>query len=355
MALRTPFAEELCATAKFIVGGGKGILAADESTGTIGQRFDSIGVENTYENRQAYRILLLGTEGVGESISGCIFYEEALDYVDENGVNIIDLCKKENIIPGIKVDKGVVKLMGADNETDTQGLDGLAERCQGYYAKGCRFAKWRAVLRIGPNEPSEQAMVCNAHSLARYASICQMNGLVPIVEPEVLCDGTHSIEECAAKSKAVFAHVAKALALQNILLEGCLLKPNMITPGMQNEHKASAQEIAFQTITTLSRTIPPSMVGITFLSGGQSEEEASVNLNAMNAMEDIRKPWALTFSYGRALQQSVLKTWLGKPENVEAARAALKERASANSQAAQGKYAGGSGATDSTYVMNYTY
>jgi len=268
MALRTPFAEELCATAKFIVAPGKGILAADESTGTIGQRFDNISVENTYENRQAYRTLLLGTEGVGEYLSGCIFYEEALDYKDENGTSILDLCKRENIIPGIKVDKGVVKLMGLENETATQGLDGLAERCQGYYAKGCRFAKWRAVLRIAANEPSELSMVENAHTLARYATICQMNGLVPIVEPEVLCDGTHSIEECAAKSKSVFAHVAKALALHNVLLEGCLLKPNMITPGMQCETKASAQEIAFQTITTLSRTIPPSMVGVVFLSGG---------------------------------------------------------------------------------------
>jgi len=192
--------------------------------------------------------------------------------------------------------------MGLDNETATQGLDGLAERCQSYYAKGCRFAKWRAVLRIGANEPSEFSMIENAHTLARYASICQMNGLVPIVEPEILPDGTHSIEECAAKSKQVFAHVAKALATHHILLEGCLLKPNMITPGMQCETKATPQEIAFHTITTLSRTIPASMCGIMFLSGGQSEEDASLNLNAMNAMEGIRRPWAMSFSYGRALQ-----------------------------------------------------
>jgi len=234
-------------------------------------------------------------------LSGVILFEEALEYKDADGTALLDLAKREGIIPGIKVDKGVVKLMGTDGETDTQGLDGLAERCQGYYAKGCRFAKWRAVLKIGANEPSQLSMITNAHTLARYASICQMNGLVPIVEPEILPDGTHTIEECAAKSKMVFAEVAKALATHNILLEGCLLKPNMITPGMQSGIKATPQEVAFHTITALSRTIPGSMVGIMFLSGGQSEEDASLNLNAMNAMEGIRKPWAMSFSYGRAL------------------------------------------------------
>jgi fructose-bisphosphate aldolase class I len=309
MAIRSPYAEELIATANAIAARGKGILAADESTGTIGSRFSRINVENTYENREAYRRILLTTPGIGQFLSGVILFEETLDNKDKDGVLLLEHLDREGVIPGIKVDKGVVKLMGTADETATTGLDGLAERCQGYYAKGCRFAKWRAVLKIGPNQPTPQSIEENAHTLARYASICQMNGLVPIVEPEILPDGTHTIEECAEKSKEVFSQVVRALHLQNILLEGCLLKPNMITPGMECPTRAGPEEIAFNTIKTLARTIPASMPGIMFLSGGQSEEEASLNLNAMNAMEDVKKPWTLSFSYGRALQKSVLDAW----------------------------------------------
>jgi fructose-bisphosphate aldolase class I len=318
-------------------------------------RFDKIAVENTYENREAYRTLLLTTPGLEEFICGVILFEETLENKDRDGVPLMEHLARKGIIPGIKVDKGVVKLMGLDNETATQGLDGLAERCQGYYAKGCRFAKWRAVLRIGADQPSALAIEENAHTLARYASICQMNGLVPIVEPEIIPDGTHTIEECAAKSKEVFSQVVRALHLHNVILEGALLKPNMITPGMEASVRASPEEIAFQTIKALARTIPASIPGVMFLSGGQSEEEASLNLNAMNAMHDVKRPWTLSFSYGRALQQSVLAAWSGKLENEKVAQDALLERASANSRAGLGTYTGGSGSTASTYQKNYTY
>ena len=241
------------------------------------------------------------------------------------------------------------------DETATTGIDGLGDRCKKYYSLGARFAKWRAVLKIGPGMPSAMATTENAHNLARYASICQDNGLCPIVEPEVLVDGTHTIEECAKASERVFGAVMKALIDQGIILEGMLLKPNMITPGSECPEKKSPKEIAWFTLRTLSRTMAPAIPGIVFLSGGQSEEEASVNLNAINQLIGIPKPWALSFSYGRALQDSCLKAWLGKPENVKKAQEVFLARAKANSDATMGKYAGGTGSAESLHVKSYVY
>jgi fructose-bisphosphate aldolase class I len=349
------FREELIENARRIARPGFGILAADESTGTIGSRFQKIGVENVEENRRAYRELLFTTPDLEKYISGVIMFEETLDQQTENGVNFVELLKSKGIIPGIKVDKGLVVLRGTNDESATQGLDGLADRAKKYYEKGCRFAKWRAVLKIGEGRPSELSIIETAHSLARYGAICQDNGLVPIIEPEILTDGEHTIEECAKQSERVFAEVMKQLIAHNLLLEGLLIKPNMITPGASCTEKKTAQEIAWFTLRTLSRTYVPAIPGITFLSGGQSEEEASQNLNEMNKITTIPKPWSLTFSYGRALQSSCQKAWSGKPENVKAAQAVLIERAKANSEASVGKYAGGSGSTSSEYVANYKY
>ena len=358
MAKVNPFTAELIQTANRLSTPGKGILAADESTGTIGQRFSKIDVENNYENRQAYRTLLFTTPNLGHYISGVIQFEETLDNKSPDGTNLQEYLHRQGIIPGIKVDKGTTVLSGTDNETATMGLDGLAERCKGYYDRGCRFAKWRAVLKIGQGLPTERAIQENAHGLARYASICQANGLVPIVEPEVLADGTHSIDECAEKSARVFSAVVKALHDYGVLLEGALLKPNMITSGSGSAAKAKTGDVAWKTVQTLLRTIPAAIPGIVFLSGGQSEEEASVSLNAFNALPNVKRPWTLTFSFGRALQESCLKAWRGHPENVEAAQQALFKRAEANSKATLGQYEGGVGgdaANESLFVSNYTY
>eukprot|EP01054_Gregarina_sp_Poly1_P000084 Gregarina_sp_Poly_1__83@NODE_1019_length_5335_cov_515_001708_g710_i0_p3_GENE_NODE_1019_length_5335_cov_515_001708_g710_i0NODE_1019_length_5335_cov_515_001708_g710_i0_p3_ORF_typecomplete_len357_score61_47Glycolytic/PF00274_19/2_8e144Peptidase_M61/PF05299_12/0_083Peptidase_M61/PF05299_12/6_6e02_NODE_1019_length_5335_cov_515_001708_g710_i029484018 len=347
-------AQELSETARKIAAPGKGILAADESTGTIKKRFDSIGVENTEANRAAYRKLLFTTEGVGSYISGAILYEETLFQETESG-KMIDFLAAEGIIPGIKVDMGLKPLPGTDNEKTTQGLDGLDERCQQYYEAGARFAKWRAVLEIDEamHKPSMLSVQETAHTLARYAAICQRNRLVPIVEPEILTDGTHSIQHCAKVTEIVLAEVFRALNAHHILLEGCLLKPNMVTAGAQCPDKTTCEDIAFYTVRTLKRTVPPALVGVMFLSGGQSEEDASVNLNAMN--KNQTHPWVLSFSYGRALQASVLKAWQGKAENVEAAQQALMERAKANGDAQLGKYAGGVASTGSLYEKGYVY
>lgn len=356
MESKSSFKEELMATAKAIARPGHGILAADESTGTIGKRFAPINVENNEENRRAYRELLFTSPDIEQYISGVIFYEETLDQSTKDGKNFVELLQEKSIAIGIKVDKGVVIVGGTNDETATQGLDSLGDRCAAFYQKGCRFAKWRAVLKIDVTNgcPSECAIAENAHGLARYASICQDNGLVPIVEPEVLCDGAHTIEECAEASERVYAGVVKALQDQHVFLEGALLKPNMITPGKDCAEKATAGEIAFYTVRTLSRTIPAAMPGIHFLSGGQSEEEASQNLNAMAKLEGVPKPWYLSFSYGRALQASCLKAWQGKAENVEAAQKAFIERAKGNSDATLGKYEGG-GSTEDLYVKKYVY
>lgn len=337
------FKAELIQVAKEIAAPGKGILAADESTGTIGQRFAAISVENTEANRRAYRDLLFTAPDIQENISGVILFEETVDQVTSEGKNMVAHLRSRGIHAGIKLDKGLVILGGTQGESATTGLDGLAARAKTFYDKGCRFAKWRAVLKIGNGLPSQLSINETAHSLARYGSICQDNGLVPIIEPEILQDGEHTIEQCAEVSERVFAAVMKAMLDHNLILEGTLLKPNMVTPGATCPDRKTAEEIAWFTVRTLSRTIVPAVAGVTFLSGGQSEEDASLNLNAMNLIGGIPRPWALTFSYGRALQKSVLAAWQGKAENVAAAQAVLLVRAKANGQASVGTYAGGSG------------
>ena len=338
-----PYAAELIETAQKIAAPGKGILAADESTGTIGKRFDAISVENTEANRAAYRELLFTTEGIENHVSGVILYEETLTQAcAADKIPFVELLKSKNIIPGIKVDKGVQPLSGTNDECVTQGIDGLGARCADYYAKGARFAKWRAVLHIKDTigaTPSKVAIDENAQTLARYASICQQNGLVPIVEPEVLMDGDFSIEVAAAMTERVLAAVYKALSDHHVMLEGTLLKPNMVRSGSDATVKATPAEIGLATVRVLQHTVPPAVPGITFLSGGMSEEQASLSLNAINNAPGP-KPWRLTFSYGRALQQSCLKAWLGKTENVGAAQAALMVRAKANSEASLGTYKG---------------
>ncbi|CAN1146361.1 Fructose-bisphosphate aldolase 5, cytosolic [Linum perenne] len=351
------YSDELIKIANAIAAPGKGILAADESTGTIGKRLASINVENIESNRQALRELLFTSPGSLTYLSGVILYEETLYQKTTDGKPFVDLLNENGVIPGIKVDKGTVDLAGTNGETTTQGFDSLGARCQQYYKAGARFAKWRAVLKIGPTEPSELSIQQNAQGLARYAIICQENGLVPIVEPEILTDGPHDIAKCAAVTEMVLAAVYKALNEQHVLLEGTLLKPNMVTPGSDSP-KVTAEEIAEYTVRALRRTVPPAVPGIVFLSGGQSEEQATLNLDAMNKLQVV-KPWTLSFSFGRALQQSTLKTWGGKKENVEKAQAAFLERCKANSDATLGKYAGGSDAgglaSESLYVKGYKY
>lgn len=360
MAAELKYKDELIKTASYIASPGRGILAADESTGTIGQRFTKINVENTEPNRRAYRELLFTTPDAWENyISGVILFEETLYQKADDGTLFVDILKKRGVIPGIKVDKGTAGIPGCPGETATFGLDGLAQRCADYYKAGARFAKWRAVITIGANKPSETAIDENAHGLARYAAICQENGLVPIVEPEVLMDGDHSLARCAQVTEHVLAVVFKKLHEYGVLLEGILLKPNMVTAGKENpEYKTSTPEqIALATVTALRRTVPPAVPGITFLSGGQSEEEATINLNAINNVAGPR-PWSLTFSYGRALQKSALDAWSGKKENVAAGQAAWIKRAQGNSQANLGKYVAGVSdgkSGDDLYEKGYKY
>ena len=269
----------------------------------------------------------------------------------------MEVLREGGVLPGIKVDKGTVELPGTNGETTTQGLDGLGQRCQKYYEAGARFAKWRAVLKIGPNEPSELAIHENAYGLARYAAICQESGLVPIVEPEILVDGPHDIKKCAEVTERVLAACYKALNDHHVLLEGTLLKPNMVTPGSDSP-KVPHEVIAEYTVRALQRTMPAAVPAVVFLSGGQSEEEATLNLNAMNKLK-VKKPWSLSFSFGRALQQSTLKAWAGKDENIPKAQAALLTRCKANSEATLGIYKGdatlGEGASESLHVKDYKY
>ncbi|KAI3423022.1 hypothetical protein D9Q98_001374 [Chlorella vulgaris] len=335
-----PFAEELKANAKHISRRGRGILASDESNATTGKRLETIGVDNTEDNRRDWRQLLYTAPDLGNYISGAIMFEETLYQKSREGVQFVDLLKEQGILPGIKVDTGLQVLPGTDGETTTQGLDNLGARCEAYYKQGARFAKWRAVLKISEGEgPSSQAILENAHGLARYAQIAQQNGLVPIVEPEVtLGPGAYSIEETAYWSERVYSHVMRLLNEYDVLLEGILLKPNMCLPGL-DAPSASPAEVAKYTVRTMMRTIPPSVPGIHFLSGGMSEEESTLNLQAL---QDAcpNSPWSLTFSYGRALQSATLKTWQGKEENWGKAQAILTALAKANSEAQLGQYKG---------------
>ncbi|CAD5211345.1 unnamed protein product [Bursaphelenchus xylophilus] len=349
--------EELKKIAAQILTPGKGILAADESTGSIGKRLASINLENTEENRRKYRQLLFTTPNLNKNISGVILYEETFHQKADNGERFVDILKKNGIVPGIKLDLGIVPIAGTVGEGVTQGLDNLQKRAEEFKKGGAEFAKWRNVIHIGKNVPSHVALQENASVLARYASICQQAGLVPIVEPEVLCDGEHDLARCQKVTEITLAYQYKALADHHIFLEGTLLKPNMVTPGQGHANKATAEEIGFATVTALRRGVPSAVPGIVFLSGGQSEIEATKNLNAINSV-NLLKPWTLTFSYGRALQASVLKAWEGKDENIEAAQKVLLHRAQANGEAQLGKYAGEEGAAaaaESLFVKNHAY
>jgi fructose-bisphosphate aldolase class I len=302
--------------------------------------------------------LLFTTPNIAQAISGAILFEETLFDKTQDGKDLVQSLRDAGIILGIKVDQGTKHLPGTDDETYTQGLTNLDQRCAAYYKVGCRFAKWRAVLRISKNTPSPLAIKENAEGLARYASVCQANGLVPIVEPEILMDGEHSIEICQYWTEKVIAACYKALSDAHVLLEGTLLKPNMVLPGKGCKKKATVAEIARATVTALQRTVPPAVPGIVFLSGGQSEEEATQMLNAMNSLNLGVRPWALSFSYGRALQKTAIKTWAGKKENVKAAQDAFLIRAKANGAATLGKYKGeaaSASASESSYVANYKY
>merc|ERR1712005_12970 len=351
----SPYSAELRETAKAIVADGKGILACDESTKTIGKRLEQIGVPNEETYRRQWRELLFRTPNMNEAISSAILYEETLFQNAEDGTPFVDIMKANNVIPGIKVDTGV-RATFMDGETITEGIDGLAERAAKYYKQGARFAKWRGVLRIDPNgAPSMEAIEGNARALAQYGKICQMNGLVPIIEPEVLMDGAHGIEVQRWVTEKVQAATMKALSDVNIEWEGMLLKPNMILPGTDSGKTASPEEVAKETVEGLMRTLPSAVPGITFLSGGQSEEEATRNLNAMNKLYP-NAPWKLSFSFGRALQASVLKAWDGKTENVEAAQKLFYALSKANGDASLGKFEGEHPATTgSLYEKNYVY
>jgi fructose-bisphosphate aldolase class I len=356
--LTTEQENELRKVAQAIVATGKGILAADESTGTMGKRLQNVGLENTEDNRRKYRQLLFTSPAaVAEHISGVILYHETLYQKADDGTPFVKLLKDKGIIPGIKVDKGIVPLAGTIGEGTTQGLDDLAQRCAQYKKDGAQFAKWRCVLNIGPHTPSHLGLLENANVLARYASICQMNGLVPIVEPEVLCDGEHDLERCQKVTEQTLAYVYKALADHHVYLEGTLLKPNMVTPGQSCTKKYTPDQIGLATVTALRRAVPAAVPGIVFLSGGQSEVDSSVNLNAINRVQ-LGKPWALTFSYGRALQASVLKAWQGKDANILAGQKMFALRAKANGLACQGKYEGEESATtasESLFVAKHSY
>ncbi|KAJ5066882.1 fructose-bisphosphate aldolase [Anaeramoeba ignava] len=355
-----PFEKELIGNANKISVRGKGILAADESTGTIGKRFNSINLENKEENRRKYRELLFTTEGIEKYISGVIMYEETLFQKTKEGIDFSEILQKKGIIPGIKVDMGLQPLYGTDDETVTQGITGLAERCQKYYKQGARFAKWRAALKISKetNCPSQLSINENANRLARYAAICQANGLVPIVEPEILMDGDHPIEDCQYWTEKIVATCYKALSDHNVLLEGSLLKPNMVCKGIDSKQETTPDIIAQLTVKALQRSVPCAVPGIMFLSGGMSEVEATKNLNAMNSIQNQKIPWSLSFSFGRALQATCIKTWKGLDENFKKAQDIFFHRARANSLAQLGKYTGEDevqGADDSLFVRDYKY
>jgi fructose-bisphosphate aldolase class I len=328
---------ELARVAQAMVTRGKGLLAADESTGTIKKRFEKIGVESTESNRRDYRELLFRTsDAMKNCISGVILYDETIRQKAADGTPLVQLIELAGSIPGIKVDLGAKPLARCPNETITEGLDGLRERLVDYRGLGARFAKWRAVIDIGAGIPTFTAITTNASTLARYAALCQEESLVPIVEPEVLMDGDHDIDTCARVTERVLKEVFYALFQQRVALEGMVLKPNMIVPGTKSAKPASVDEVAERTIRCLKACVPPAVPGIAFLSGGQSDEDATAHLNAMNTHSDL--PWPLTFSYGRALQAAPQKAWAGKPTNVPAAQHAFAHRARMNSLATCGEW-----------------
>jgi fructose-bisphosphate aldolase class I len=328
-------AHELHETAGAIVADHKGVLAADESTGTIKKRLDSIGVESTEENRRFYRQLLFTTPGMEDSIGGVILFDETIRQATDDGTPFAELLAAKGVVPGIKVDTGAQDLAGFPGEKVTEGLDGLRGRLEEYRELGARFAKWRAVITIGDGIPSSACLRVNAHALARYAALCQEAGIVPIVEPEVLMDGDNTIERCYEVTAETLRWTFHELAAQGVDLKGSLLKPNMVISGKGSPEQASSERIAEMTIDCFLAHVPAAVPGIVFLSGGQTEVEATENLNSINR---IGGPWPLSFSYGRALQQSALKAWAGEPGNAEAAKAAFAHRARMNALAAAGEW-----------------
>ena len=334
-------AHELHETAKALVADNRGILAADESSGTIKKRFDTISLESTEENRRAYRDMLFTTPDLEEYVSGVIFYDETLRQSASDGTPFAKLLAGKGIIPGIKVDTGAKDLAFAPGEKVTEGLDGLRERLQEYRELGARFAKWRAVITIGEGIPTANCIGVNAHALGRYAALCQEQGIVPIVEPEVLMDADNDIETCYRATKRTLHKTFDELYHQRVDLKGMLLKPNMVISGKGSSTQASAQEVAEWTIRCFRETVPAAVPGIVFLSGGQSDEQASENLNAINSLSGPNggpQPWVLSFSYGRALQAPALKAWGGSADGVEAGQSFLALRARCNSAAVAGRY-----------------
>jgi fructose-bisphosphate aldolase class I len=319
-----------------MVAPGKGILAADESSGTIKKRFDAIGVESSDDNRRDYREMLFRSGDGMKHISGVILYDETIWQKAKDGTPLVDLIKKAGALPGIKVDEGTKPLPFCPGELVTIGLDRLADRLPKYYAQGARFAKWRAVIDIGKGVPSSNCIKANAHALARYAALCQEAQIVPIVEPEVLMDGDHDIERCFSVTEHVLKVMFNELFDAHVMLEGMVLKPNMVISGKKCAKRASVEEVAEKTVTVLKICVPAAVPGIAFLSGGQSDEEATAHLDAMNKIGNL--PWRLTFSYGRALQHAPQTTWRGKSENVAAAQRAFSHRAKMNGLAAMGQW-----------------
>ena len=331
--------QQLVDTAQALVAKAKGILAADESGGTIKRRFDSINVESTEDNRRNYREMLFRTAGASDYISGVILFDETIRQDAADGTPMVKVLENQGIIPGIKVDKGTQALPGAPDELVTEGLDGLRDRLKEYAELGARFTKWRAVISITDELPSSYCIAANAHALARYAALSQEAGLVPIVEPEVLRDGDHSIDDCFEASEFTLHEVYRQLVQQKVFLEGTLLKPSMIISGGSASDRAKPEEVAEKTIDCLKRSVPAAVTGVVFLSGGESDDSVTSNLNAINQrVAEVGAPWELSFSFGRSLQGEPLKAWAGKSENLELATDAFYNRARLTSTARQGKY-----------------
>lgn len=328
----------LQATAQMMVTKSKGVLAADESDSTIARRLSSINLESTEDNRRAWRQLLINAEGIGNYLSGVILFDETIRQSADTGKRFVDILNDAGVFPGIKVDKGARPLAGSTDETVTEGLDGLRERLEEYRELGARFTKWRGVITIGKDIPSSYCIDVNAHALARFAALSQEAGLVPIVEPEVLMDGDHDIDRCFNVTEATLQRVFEELNRQQVFLEGMLLKPNMVLSGSEAPNRAGPKQVAEATLSCFKRTVPAAMPGIVFLSGGQNDDDATANLNAMNEYKDSATPWQLSFSYGRGLQATPLKIWGGDPSRISLAQEAYLHRARVTSAARDGAY-----------------
>jgi len=327
---------ELNEIARAMVAPGKGVLAADESSPTIGKRFAALGIESTEENRRSYREMFFSAQGMQEYVSGVILYDETIRQSASDGTPFPKYLQNLGIIPGIKVDTGAKDLAGHPGEKVTEGLDGLRERLAEYYDLGARFAKWRAVITIGDGIPTDYCLEANAHALARYGALCQERGIVPIIEPEVLMDADNDMDRCFEVTDKTLHTVFGALYRAGVKFEGMVLKPNMVVPGKKSGQKATPQQVAERTLEVLKKNVPAAVAGIAFLSGGQSDQEASANLNQLNKIGGA--PWPMTYSYGRALQMAAMETWAGKPENLSAGQQTALLRARANSAATYGKY-----------------